>query len=562
MNKRLVKRTILSAFLPCLVFMATFSSTAPSFWDAQPGHDLITAITEEMTDTELLGQVFFLGYVGKTPSPEILNFIKNRNLGGLKIFTRNVSTVYQTAGDIHFMQQASQQTRFKIPMFVATDQEGGWVLHIRGDVSRTGGNLSLGAAGIPKDAYTSAFFIGEELKAMGINMNYAPNLDIYSNSDADAVGPRSFSQNPKEVGLFGVAYLRGMIDSGIIATGKHFPGHGATNLDSHGYLPEINISFDTLYERELLPYRMAIREGLPAIMSAHLAFPQITHDKTPATLSKFFLTDVLRGKLGFKGIVVTDDMEMNGVLLNGNSTATACYKAIMAGADMVLVSHTPAQQEHTWQLLIGLMKTDPAFRQRVKTSVERILTLKFSVFRGEKPFPFLPDLPSLSAKIPAPDAPDFFFQSLCRGSTIVGDNRIPFVQKPEEKVLIAAHYADFIKEGKIRYPEADTLLIPWSSLYYATEEEIRLVTQKAASYDTVIVCLSSLASLDILKRLERLGNKVIVVSALTPVYLKDTPWVKSAVAVYGESREAFKIGFAILAGDFTPEGRLPFDFLD
>ncbi|RPJ07581.1 MAG: glycoside hydrolase family 3 protein [Spirochaetaceae bacterium] len=568
MKRARITARIFTIFALCLIAMGlSYTSSTPVFWDGAPDGNLVSAITAAMTDEELLGQVFFLGYHGTQPSQEILLFIRNRNLGGLKVFTRNVSSLPQITSDIRTMQEASQTTRFKIPMFVATDQEGGWVTHIRKGSSISGGNLSLGAGGVPHDAFLSGYYIGCELAAMGVNMNYAPNLDIYTNPRADAVGPRGFSQDPVQVGIFGAAYLQGMMKAGIIATGKHFPGHGDADKDSHGYLPEIQIDSGTLYERELFPYRMAIHEGLPAIMSAHIAFPSITGNRVPATLSKYFLVDVLREKLGFTGIVLTDDMEMNGVLMSGDSVAQACKKAMLAGNDMVLISHTPAEQEAAWQLLLRAMHTDREFHERVAASAARILALKLKTFRHDPAnpdapvFSFLPDPGAVEQKIPAPQAPDFFFQSLCRGITVIRDGRIPYKPAPGERVLIAAHYADFLNEGKKRYPSADSLYIPWSSRYEAIGEEISLVTGRVPAYDTVIFCLSSESSLDILLRLSASGKKIIVISALTPVYLRETPWVQTAIAVFGESRDAFMAGFSVLAGDFTPEGKLPVDFI-
>jgi beta-N-acetylhexosaminidase len=543
----------------CVFFIS--AATSPSFWDEKTDSLLINDLINNMTDEELLGQVFFIGYQGTSPPQYLFKWITQRNLGGVKIFTRNVSSLTSLAADIRRMQLLTQSRKLEIPLFIATDQEGGWVSHIRGGFSSTGGNLSLGAAGIPHDAFLTGYYIGTELKTLGINMNFAPNLDIYSNPDTWVIGPRAFSSDPQKVGLLGLAYLKGQQKAGIIATAKHFPGHGGTDLDSHGYLPKIEVSFEELWQRDLLPYRFVIKEGIQAIMTAHLAFPKITGKTEPATLSQFFINEVLRNKLQFKGIVITDDLEMWGVRINGDNIPTVCEKALRAGNDMILVSHTPDIQEQAWNRLIRLMKSDKKFKQRIREAVITILRVKLKAFKGKNAFPIIPDVAKVSSDIPAKDARQFFFNSSCRSITIIRRAFIPFTPRPDEKILIVGQYHDFLTQGVKRYPQADTLYISWAPQYYAMESEIKRVTGTARAYDTIIFCLSSPSTLEILEALKNLKKKIIVISALTPVYLLHTPWVKSAIAVYGESSESFSAGFAVLAGDFSPEGKLPIDFI-
>jgi beta-N-acetylhexosaminidase len=545
----------------CAVLLVT-SKGLPDFWDKEDNELLVRELVGAMTNRELLGQVFFIGYQGMTPPASLLHWISGRNLGGVKIFTRNVNTLSSLAADIRRMQTLSQHNRFRIPLFVATDQEGGWVSHIRKGFSTTGGNLSLGAAGIPHDAFLTGYYIGLELKALGINMNFAPNLDVYSNPDTWVIGPRAFSSDPHKVGLLGLAYFKGQKKAGIISTGKHFPGHGETDLDSHGYLPKINISFEKLWDKDLLPYRFVIREGIQAIMTAHLAFPKITGNDEPATLSDFFINRILRQKLHFNGVVITDDMEMWGVRINGDDIPTVCRKALLAGNDMILVSHTPEVQEQVWSRLLGLMKTNQDFKKRIIEAVERILRLKLSAFKGSNAFPILPDQNKITDDIPAQGAPQFFFNSSCRSVTIIHSRYIPFKPKPGEKILIISQYEEFLKQGVKRFPGAGTLYISWAPQYYAMEKDIKRVAAAAEAYDSIIFCLSSPSSLEILETLKNSRKRIIVISALTPVYLMHTPWVTTAIAVYGESRESFTAGFAVLAGDFTPEGKLPVDFLE
>jgi beta-N-acetylhexosaminidase len=543
-----------------LLLAAAGQLDALSFRDPGAPAVLAARITRAMSDEELLGQVFFLGWQGVGPSPDILRWISTRQIGGVKIFPRNVSDLPSLARDVGEMQRLAGRGRFAIPLFVATDQEGGWVRQIKDETSVSPGNLALGASGVPADAYQTGFYLGSELAALGINMDFAPTADVYSNPEASVIGPRSFGSDPSSTGLLSAAYARGMRTSGILCVAKHFPGHGSADQDSHGHLPKIDVTLDQLLDRDLIPYRILIREGIPAVMTGHLAFPRILGNLTPASLSPFFLQSVLRDKLGFKGLVITDDMEMEGVLADGEDTPHACRRALEAGNDMVLVSHTPATQERTWKALIAVMRADAAFRAIVAASAQRVIQEKIRYFRGRHA-PLTPDPKAVRALVPAPGARDFFLQVSARAVTLVRGKEIPYRPGPHEKILLCAQYSEFLAEGRRRFPRADTFLFPFAPFYSARAEDKAEIRARAARADTVIFCLANYNSLDVLKQLKDMSKRVLVVSALSPVYLSEVPWVDSALAVYGDSRECFRAGLGALAGDFVPTGTLPVSFM-
>jgi beta-N-acetylhexosaminidase len=532
---------------------------ALDFFDAGPPAVVASQITDAMTDTELLGQVFFLGYQGVGPSPEIQRWIRDHAIGGVKLFPRNVSNLRSLAEDVAFMQRLAAQGRFKIPLFMATDQEGGWVRQIKDETSISPGNLALGAIGAPQDSYLTGYYLGKELAALGINMDFAPTADVYANPDASVIGPRSFGSDPAETGLLSAAYAKGMQVAGVITVAKHFPGHGSADKDSHGRLPRIHVSLSQLLDRDLVPYRILISEGIPAIMTGHLAFPEILGNLTPSSLSPFFLQSVLRDRLGFKGLIITDDMEMDGVLTGGLDTPMACRRALEAGNDMVLISHTPATQVKTWNELIRIMRQDPAFKRAVKGSVRRILETKLRFFRDGKT-PLYPDPQLVKSLVPASGAKDFFTQVAARAVTIITPGVVPFRPAPEGKILLAGQFPEFLSEGLRRFPRADTFLFPFLPFYEARPEDRAAMRARAAAYDTIVFCLANFNSLDVLKELERTPKKVIVISALSPVYLAELPWVTTAIAVYGDGPDSFRAGFAALCGDYKPSGSLPVRF--
>ena len=543
--------------LAALLLVTAGEVSALGFRDPGDPTVLAARITDAMTDDELLGQVFFLGWQGVGPSPDILRWIGTRQIGGVKIFPRNVSDLPSLARDVAGMQSLAQRGRFGIPLFVATDQEGGWVRQIKDETSVSPGNLALGASGVPGDAYRTGWYLGRELSALGINMDFAPTADVYSNPEASVIGPRSFGSDPSTTGLLSAAYARGLEDAGVVPTAKHFPGHGSADQDSHGHLPKIDVSLDQLLDRDLIPYRILIREGIPAIMTGHLAFPRIIGSLTPASLSPYFLKSVLREKLGFTGLVITDDMEMEGVLDDGTDTAGACRRALEAGNDMILISHTPATQERTWKALRAAVRNQAAFRSLLRVSVQRIVVTKLRAFRAAGDSAGTGDV---SRAVPAPGAKEFFAQVSARAVTLVGGARIPFRPSTHEKILLCGQFPDFIAEGLKRYPEAQTLLFPFTPFYRARAEDRAAVQARAPAFDTVIFCLANYNSLDILQVLKRMGRRVIVVSTLSPVYLTDCAWVQTAVAVYGDGAESFRAGYAVLAGEIPATGVLPVDF--
>jgi len=534
-----------------------------TFWEPGSIEERVEAIAASLNDAELLGQVFMLGYVGTAPSPELLRWIRERNLGGVKIFTRNVDSLGGLARSVAQMQQAAAASPRGIPLFVSTDQEGGWVRHVKAETSQTPGNLALGATGLPQDALLTGYYIGQELRALGINMNFAPTIDVYSNPSASVIGPRAFSSDPAQTALLALAYYRGLARSGVISTAKHYPGHGGADKDSHGALPVMASDFTQLWERDLLPYRILIGEGIPAVMSAHLAFPAVLGNLLPSSRSPFLMEEVLRRRMGFEGVVITDDMEMNGALSGGVDTAEACLQALEAGNDIVLISHSPRVQENTWQRLRRHLAEQPAFRQRLGVSVRRILRLKLQALDP----PWAPAAAATGTNgqavpIPAPGASSFFEQSALRAITLVRSQGLPLAAAPGARVLVVGQFEEFIEEARRRFPGADGLLFPFSPFYSARPEDLQSIPARAAAYDLVLFCLANYNSLEILETLRPLASRLAVVSALSPVYLRDTPWVRTAVAVYGSSRDSFRAGFAALAGEFRPEGRLPVDFLD
>ncbi|MDR2617571.1 MAG: glycoside hydrolase family 3 protein [Treponema sp.] len=531
--------------------MPAFSLFSLSFQDTGPSEDLARRLVDEMTDEQALAQTFMLGWVGAEPSPLILNWIRDRNIGGVKIFGWNTGDTRLLAETVGSLQSSALKTQFALPLLVATDQEGGWVRHVKGATSETPGNMAIGASGYPMDAYWSGYYIGRELSLLGINMNFAPAVDLYTNRDSTLIGPRSFGADPVQAGILGAAFMKGLGAAGVISTAKHYPGHGDTDLDSHGVLPRIDASFEVLWDRELVPYRLMAKENLPAVMSGHLAFPNTQAGETPASLSSWFLQDILRGKIGYKGLVITDDLMMNGATASAGSLSRAAKQALIAGNDIIMLSKTPNLYDPVWAYLLEAMKNEGGFRDRVRDAARRVLEVKLNYLRGDNKTPYIPDLEKLEKALPDPEGAAFFLDLAARSVTLVkGDELFPLTPEKAGRVLLAGQYQDFFNAGKKAFPEAVS--------YWYSQRSSPELSYYARNADTVIFCLSGESDLGVLRSLRGLGKRIIVFSVLSPVYLDEVSWADGAIAVYSYAPESFTAGFSAIAGRIAARGRLPF----
>ncbi len=556
MRRRLTGTFFTAIIITLLLTTAVQTLPAVNFFDDAPPAELARAIVAEMSDSEAAGQLLLLGYFGSEPSREIVEWVDRYGIGGIKIFGWNAGDLLTLGNTISSLQKLSTENRFSIPLFVATDQEGGWVRHVKGETSVTPGNLAIGASGLLYDAYWTGFHIGRELRVLGINMNFAPTVDIYTNPDAAVIGPRAFSTDPVQTAQLSVAYYRGMEESGIICTAKHYPGHGATAEDSHGTLPIIDADMDTIWNRELVPYRFLIKEGLPAIMSGHIAYPLITGTNDPASTSRILLTDILRDHLDFKGLIITDDMQMNGANIRGG-IPEASLQAVLAGNDVVMISRDVEIYGRTRARLLAEMKASPESSDIVRRAAERIIETKLRYLKGPGSVPLFPDAAAIRSALPDEDSRLFFRSQAHRSVSVIKNGRIPLETEKTGRVLLAGQLNAFLSIGSGFFPEADRYSFDYSPFFSADSEVISDLKRRAAEYDTLIFCLANPNSAQVLEALRDSRADIYVISVLTPIYLQQLPWVENAIAVYGTGNESLEAGFSALTGAFTPTGIFP-----
>lgn len=528
-----------------------------TFWSDYPNEILAKTIVDRMTPEELYSQILMFGWAGAEPDNLLYQWV-NRGLGSVKVFGWNTDDIKLVAKSITSLQKTSARGRFKIPLFVATDQEGGWIRHVKGETANTPGNMAIGASGYPVDAWYAAYYINKEIKALGINMNFAPTVDLFTDHESTIIGTRSFGENPEYSGILGAAFSAGSIAAGVIPTAKHFPGHGDTSLDSHGALPIIDIDYKTLKERELVPFEYLIKQKIPAIMSGHLSLPKIDTTGAPASLSKHILTDILRNQLHYEGLIITDDMMMNGATLYAGSLSNAFKMAVEAGNDIVISSTTARLNESLWTSNLNLIKTDKAFEARVREAAYRVIKAKLEYFKGDNPAPLHPNPNTISQFIPDKEGQKFFLEQACRSITLYKQTNFPVKAENVGKVLLAGALPRFFSEGKKRYPNSSEFRFSYELGPNETEWMCNNILKSINGYDTIIICVSNERSARIASMLKDCGKRVIVFSIMSPVNSFDLDWADEILLGYSYSGYTFVALYAALNGEFTVKGSMPF----
>lgn len=332
----------------------------------------VTKLIESMTLEEKVGQIMMVGFQGPEKSKEITDLIEKKNIGGVILFDRNMTSPSQVATLTNSLQDAALK-KTALPLMVAIDQEGGDIIRMREHVSPIPSQQSLGQKGSVTEVYEVAERNGIELKAMGININFAPVLDLSSKDS------RSFGTDPERVYQMGTQAIKGLNHSQITGALKHFPGHGRSNIDPHKETSSVTANQLDLENSDIYPFKKIIAEMNNRnffVMVTHIKYPAYDDEK-PASLSPIIIQELLRKKLGFEGIVVTDDLEMGAV----NKYYT--YKdmgteALKAGADLLLVCHEYQHQLEVYNGILQAVKKGEVTQERLNEAVRRVLTHKLS----------------------------------------------------------------------------------------------------------------------------------------------------------------------------------------
>jgi len=320
-----------------------------------------------------IGQLLIIGFDSTEMSPRLASLLTKIQPAGVILFARNINSVAQTYTLLRECQKC-----VSTPLFACVDLEGGTVDRFR---------KVLGAAPSPAEVFATgsrALFrrhghvIGENCRALGFNVDFAPVLDLAFEASRAVMSSRSVSDDPNKVVIYAREFLRGLGDAGLLGCGKHFPGLGEATLDTHHELPSVNKSLRKMWEQDLVPYR-TMQHELPMVMVSHAAYPAVTKAGTPASLSKKWITDILRKKIGYRGLICSDDLEMGGVLAAA-PVEQAMIGHIRAGGDLGLICHQEDFILRAHEALLREVERGRKFARRVQESAQRVLAFKKKAF--------------------------------------------------------------------------------------------------------------------------------------------------------------------------------------
>jgi beta-N-acetylhexosaminidase len=518
-----------------------------------------------LTLRQKVGQLFACGFDALEPNPHITRLIEGYGIGGVIYFRRNVKDAHQLAQLSADLQDISLKSGGQ-PLFITVDQEGGMVSRIEKGATLLPGNMALGAAFAPSGVYASAKVMGKELRQMGVNMNLAPCLDINNNPLNPVIGVRSYGETAAIVSDMGTHAVKGLQDMGVIATVKHFPGHGDTTADSHHDLPVVPHSMERLMELELAPFITAIEGGVDAIMSAHVVFEALEDSSVPSTLSYKILTELLRGELSFKGLIVTDCLEMKAIS-EGVGVAEGAVRALEAGADILLVSHELERQIAAMEAVVAAVESGRVSEARIDESVLRIMTYKY---KREIRFDTLTQVPE--GPISTPEHQELAKELSRKSITKVKDEVGKDLQINDKTCVIwtevqSGTEIDEVvdREGTLGSVLSELTGEHVEEIYlglFPSDEEIAETLKRCESYEqVVIVTYNATFSEGQTKLVKALVQKedvhLIVAAGRNPYDLLEFPEVKTYYACY-ENRPLAMVSLAnVLLGREAAVGRLP-----
>lgn len=321
-----------------------------------------------------VGQCLMGGFPGKEMSEDFIKLVKEYKVGNVILFRHNIEDGPQLQGLCQDIQElVLAETGY--PAFITIDQEGGAVTRLPEGFCNVAGAMAIAATGKPENAKLAAKITAQELKHLGVNFNLAPVMDVNNNRNNPVIGVRSYGDQPQTVIDYACAAIEGYTEEGVLSCVKHFPGHGDTATDSHVGLPTIDKSLDELLELELLSFQEAIKRGVPAVMSSHILFPQIESEKIPGTMSHKIITGILKDMLGFKGLVMSDCLEMDAIQ-KYYGTANGAVAAMKAGVDVLGVSHTAKLLEESAKALYVALDSGELSEDRIMEAAEKIIAYK------------------------------------------------------------------------------------------------------------------------------------------------------------------------------------------
>ncbi len=520
------------------------------------------------TVEETVGQKLMLAFEGTEPQAGILKTIRTRHVGGITLFrSLNVENPSQVRGLTTALQEAASQAG-QPPLLIAADQEGGQLMAI-GDTTPFPGNMALGATGSVDLARKTGRALGRELAALGINVNYAPVCDVNSNPHNPNIGIRSFGEDPAMVARFCAAMVEGLQSCGVAATAKHFPGHGDASTDPHYGLPVVTHEPERLARVEFPPFEAAIEAGVRLVMTTHVAFPSLNRGVAlPSTLSPRLLKGLLRDSMGFRGVVISDAMDM-AAIEQGSGLIVDAIAAVATGVDLLLLLDNPAAYEAIYSALTQATRRGLLSMAQMKSSAGRVLTLKQWV--AGVPQPPL-DVVGCS------EHRDLALEIAARSITLVRDedNLLPLrppadarlaVILPQPRDLTPADTSSYVTcnlaQALRRYHSSvDEFVIP----HAPSEEDIASLRQRVSGYEMLIVgtinSLGEPGQARLVQTLLKTGVPTVAIALRSPYDLRTYPTAPTYLCTYSILEPTMKALAKALWGEIPFQGRLPVSIPD
>ncbi|WP_020664195.1 glycoside hydrolase family 3 protein [Amycolatopsis benzoatilytica] len=531
-----------------------------------------------MTLPEKVGQLFVTWVNGKSANEvnpknrtdfgvdTAAQAVQKYHLGGVIYFNNdsrdNFDTPTQVAKLSNGLQRAAIASGAHIPLQIGTDQEGGTVTRMGAPATEFPNSMAIAAGRDASSATQAATILGHELRAVGINQDFAPDADVNSNPANPVIGVRSFAGQPGLASNFVAAEVKGYQQSGppaqtVSATAKHFPGHGDAATDSHTGLPKITRTEAQWRAIDVPPFKSAIAAGIDSIMSAHIQFPSLDPSGEPATLSKPIITGKLRGELGYNGVVITDSLEMQGVR-QLHSDAEIPVLALKAGVDQLLM---PVHLDVAVKSVLAAVKSGDLPMQRINESVLRVLKLKIK--RGIMYAPF--DNPAqVSKKVGTPEHLATAQGIADRSITAIANdaNLLPLKQKPSS-VLVTGWGATTTQNLADRFTAHGTKGTALATGQTPTDAQIAQAADAAKKNDVVVVLTNNLGGFPLqgklLQALMDTGKPVVAVAAQIPYDAGYANPVPTWLATYGYRTPSLEALAKVVLGETKPSGKLPVD---
>lgn len=518
---------------------------------------------------DLIGQKLLLSFRGFDLPADLPATFQRVRPGGITLFrSLNIQNPAQLRALNTALQNAAREAGLP-PLLIAADQEGGQLAAI-GDITAFPGNMALGAADSPELAYRVGQALGLELRAVGVNVNYAPVCDVIANAHNPVVGVRAFGGDPIQAGELAASLVRGLQSVGVAAAPKHFPGHGDTTTDSHHEMPVIPHGLERLRQVELVPFQAAFQAGARLAMTAHISLPNVDAlPDRPATLSPTILTGLLRGELGFDGVIVTDALEMHAIQ-QGYGLGLETLAAVNAGVDLLLLNSDPNAQNIVHNSLTLAARRGLLPMDTLRASVRRIAALKEWLGTYD-------EMPSLDV-VNSPEHRALALEVARRAITLVRDRAgiLPlqlnlnarvgiFLPRPED--LTPADTSSYLipdlaAEVRKFHPHAEQTLIPINP----TDEDLAAYRAQAQTYDLLIVATINAGvypgQAALVNAFASLDQPLVTLALRNPTDLYAFPDIPTYLCTYSIQPPAIQAVVEALFGKIPLSGKLPVSMAD